>query len=188
MPAVGSTKVGSRRSSYSDCRKVEMDNQAPASSTATRAVVEAPLLPSTASADDGGPLVPLVIEEEAIEEKLWNRQGDVGYKAQKLDKLANKLEAFCLENRNVYKKIKNWAVKIKATARELLEETESLHEECYTNDKEVKRLRRLVVEHAELFLKALKNSMMQPPAGSRSPAGRKSVVEGSSKTGPNSTG
>lgn len=81
------------------------------------------------------------VDEEGIEELLWNRQAEVGLKAHKFEEMVETLDTFCQETRNAHKKVKDWAHDIKMSMKELVEETNQLREECIINDKEMKRLR-----------------------------------------------
>lgn len=48
------------------------------------------------------------------------------------------LDAFCCENRNVHRKVKDWAHQFRTLSKGLVEETERLREECLKNEDEVK--------------------------------------------------
>lgn len=120
---------------------------------------------------------------EGIEELLWNRPGEWGIKFQKHEELVGKLDAFCQEIKNAHKKVKDWTLKIKTSMKDLAEDIKQLQEEWITNNKEMKRLRCLLLGQAEISLQIMESSIAQAPAGSSSPINQKRAVKGPNKSG-----
>lgn len=82
----------------------------------------------------------------------------------KTDKINEKLvilNNFCLEKRNVHKKVKYLALEMKKDMKELLEQSNKLRIECLRYEAEMKRLRRIVVQRVELSFQIRENSLPQ---------------------------
>lgn len=94
-------------------------------------------------------------------------------KVRKLESMADKLDAFCQETGN-----------IKLAIKKLMEETDRLRKECITNENETKRLRRIVMGHADISLQLMERSFTQAPARSSSPVGRRGTADVLSVSGP----
>lgn len=94
-------------------------------------------------------------------------------KASKLEEMVEGLYAFCQKTKNAHKRVKDWARDMRKLVKGLVAEVEQLHDECATNDREMKKLRHLLVGHAEASLIIMERSISQPPANCSSPIRRK---------------
>lgn len=105
-----------------------------------------------------------VVDHEDIGNIIWNRRADMETIFEKIQSKCKDLEQFCGENKNVHKKIKDWASKLITLTGSLAEELEGLRGEALRNEEELKRRQAIAVGHAEMSLRAMENSMLAPAA------------------------
>ena len=158
LPAAGSEQAGSRRSSSSNRRDVEVANLAPTSLT-----------------DTGDK-----VDEQLIEDVVWDQFCDYKYIVTKIRGIIEEVQTFCKENKNVHRHIKAWAVDLDTQSKAAEELGETVRGNLIKGQHEVRRAR-AVAEAADLSLSNLEASLVQSLSHStpakRTAAARKEEFE-----------
>lgn len=88
-------------------------------------------------------------EEDPVEDRLWASKSRVLDNTVHVKHIVDELATFCKDTRNVHLKVKNWAIELQEVMDALRENTIELAHGVEDNYNEAKKMRRVLVGHAD---------------------------------------
>lgn len=99
---------------------------------------------------------------EDIRNIIWNKRAEMEIIFAKIYSKYKDLEQFCDENKNIYKKIKVLASKLKILTDSFDKEFQGLLTEALRNEVELKRILAIATGHAKMSLRMIQSIMLIP--------------------------